>query len=63
VEHSFTEDFGPQRSMRSNRRTTMKTIILAAFAVFALSLGVSTMAQAATPNPWQGHTQNQNGQG
>lgn len=42
----------------------MKTLILTAFAVFALSLGVSTMAQAANPaNPWQGHTQNNNGQG
>jgi hypothetical protein len=41
----------------------MKTFILAAIAMFALSLGVSTMAQAATPNPWYGHTQNDSGQG
>ena len=42
----------------------MKTLIRAAIAVFALSLGVSTMAMAANPpSPWQGHTQNDNGQG
>ena len=41
----------------------MKTFILAAIAVFALSLGVSTMAQAASPSAWQGHVSENNGQG
>jgi hypothetical protein len=41
----------------------MKTLILAAIAVVALGIGASTMAQAATSNPWQGHTQSGNGQG
>lgn len=42
----------------------MKTMILAAIAAVTIGIGASTMAQAAhVPPPWQGHTQNESGQG
>ena len=41
----------------------MKTLILAAIAAITIGIGVSSMASAATPPVWQGHTQNDNGQG
>ena len=49
----------------TDRRTQMKTLILAAIAALTLGIGASTMAHAASNggSPWQGHVSDNNGQG